>query len=437
MTEENVRIRVRFAPSPTGFLHVGSARTALFNWLFARSKDGDFILRVEDTDKKRSKKKYLDEILESMKWLGLSWDEKIHYQSKRGPIYKRYAKTLLKEEKAYIVRNGAVLFKMPKEKVVVNDLVHGEIEFDNTLQQDLVLMKKDGSPTYNFACVVDDIEMNITHIIRGDDHISNTPKQIPLYQALNAKVPQFVHIPLILGEDRSRLSKRHGATSISEYREAGYLPDALLNFLSLMGWSPGDNREIIPPDEIIRRFTVERIVKTSAVFNEDKLNWINSQYIKAMDTNRLATLLKPYLKKARLIRKDFSKDIYLKVVRLLKTRAKTLTEFVWMTEYFFTAQLKYDKEAVKKHLKKKGLKVILNMLAKELDKLRPFKTEPIERCCRDLIQRLGIRGGDLIHPVRVAITGRSFSPGLFEVMYLLGKKKTLKRLRGAIKKYCK
>jgi len=437
MTEEKGNIRVRFAPSPTGYLHIGSTRTALFNWLFTKSSNGAFVLRIEDTDKKRSKKIYLKEILESLKWLDLTWDGKIYYQSKRREVYKKYAKRLLSLDKAYVVRGGAISFRIPKDKVVVDYMIHGPIEFDNTLQEDLIIMKSDASPTYNFACVVDDIEMKITHVIRGDDHISNTPKQIELYRALGAELPKFAHIPLILGEDRSRLSKRHGATSISEYRDAGYLPDALINFMALMGWSPGGNREVIPKDEIMKIFSLERVGKTSAVFDQHKLNWINGQYIKTTDTDTLTSLVKPYLKRKGFLKKDLGKGGLKNIARLFKTRIKTLSDFSYQAEYFFVSKLKYDREAVNKYLRRRELKVIFSLLIKDLSSLRPFKTHEIERCCRDIIQRLGIASGDLIHPVRAAITGRSVSPGLFEVIYLLGKKKTIQRLRQAMKRYCK
>ena len=430
-------VRVRFAPSPTGYLHIGSARTALFNWLFARNKGGTFILRIEDTDKKRSRKVYLKEILESLEWLNLSWDGKPYYQSRRMPIYKRYARRLLEADKAYNVKGGAAVFKMPKDRVVVEDLTHGSMEFDNTLQKDLVIMKSDGTPTYNFACVVDDIEMKITHVIRGDDHISNTPKQIELYKALGEGVPQFAHIPLILGEDRSRLSKRHGAASISEHRKAGYLPDGLVNSLSLLGWSPGENREVMQRKEIVKAFSLDRVVKTSAVFDQNKLNWINSQHIKMTDVNTLIDLLKPYLKKEKLSKKNLNRKTLKEIVRLFRTRIKTLADFPHQAGYLFATKLKYDREAVNKFLRRKELKVIFSLLVKDLNKVRPFSPHEIERCCRDLIQRLGIASGDLIHPVRAAITGRTVTPGLFEVIYLLGKKKTISRLRKAMKRYCR
>ena len=267
-------VRVRFAPSPTGFLHIGSARTALFNWLFARHEGGKFFLRIEDTDKERSKKEFLEEILSSLKWLGLDWDGELVFQSQRTEYYRQAADRLIKEDKAYHEEN-AIRFRMPKTgKIIVEDMLHGNIEFDpaaTTLHEDLVIFKSDGSPTYNFAVVCDDAEMGITHVIRGDDHISNTPKQLPLYEALGFKKPIFCHIPLILGEDRSRMSKRHGATSIQEYIEAGFLPEALVNYLALLGWSPGNNQELIGREELIQKFDLTRVLMTGAVFAKEKL----------------------------------------------------------------------------------------------------------------------------------------------------------------------
>ena len=434
---EEKRVRVRFAPSPTGYLHIGSARTALFNWLFAQSKKGVFLLRIEDTDKERSHKKYVDEILSSLEWLGITWEGKPFYQTRRLKLYESYAKRLIEDGAAYPVKGGAVAFKMPKDTIVVSDLIRGPIEFDGSLQEDLIIMKSDGNPTYNFACVVDDIDMGITHVIRGEDHISNTPKQIALYQALGAPLTLFAHIPLILGEDRSRLSKRHGATSISEYRTMGYLPDALVNFMVLLGWSPGDNREVMTRDELVRSFSLDRVVKTAAIFNQEKLNWINNQYIKNMDTETLTDLVQDQMKRCGKKGKKISRTELKNIVRLFKTRLKRISDFCDQAQYFFLTNVEYDKEAVDTFLRRKELKIIFNLLINDLKRVRPFNPETIEKCCRDLIQKLGIASGDLIHPARAAITGRTTSPGLFEVIHLLGKDVTVKRLKNALAKYCK
>ena len=301
-------VRVRFAPSPTGYLHLGSARTALFNWLYARNRGGKFILRVEDTDSARSKKEFLDEILESLKWLGLHWDEKIYFQSERFEVYRKYADKLLKEDKAY--KDGdAILFKMPKgEKVWFYDLIHDKIEFNTDELKDEVLIKSDGTPTYNFACAIDDAEFKITHIIRGDDHISNTPKQFMIYKALGLQPPKFAHMPLILGPDKAKLSKRHGATAIAEYRKMGYLPEALVNYMVLLGWSPGGNRELISGDELVKKFSIKSVGKVQSIFGIDKLNWLNSQYIRNYDPGKLCDMLAPSLMEAGVFDENFDRE---------------------------------------------------------------------------------------------------------------------------------
>ncbi|MDI6733671.1 MAG: glutamate--tRNA ligase family protein, partial [Planctomycetota bacterium] len=294
------KVRVRFAPSPTGFLHIGGARTALYNYFFAKHHGGTFILRIEDTDQIRSTEESTKAIFESLEWLGIKWDEGPYFQSERRAIYTEYAQKLLTEGKAFyqddVTKGRAIVFKMPQNRsIVYNDLIHGTIKFESDILGDVVLIKSDGFPTYNFACVIDDALMNISHIIRGDDHISNTPKQIVLYEALDKPIPQFAHIPLIMGEDGSRLSKRHGHTSVSEYRETGYLSEALFNFLSLLGWSPGDDTELMSRDEIIKRFTIERVKDKPAQFNLKKLTWMNSHYLKHLPSERLYQLAKPYL----------------------------------------------------------------------------------------------------------------------------------------------
>ncbi|MFA7283586.1 MAG: glutamate--tRNA ligase family protein, partial [Candidatus Omnitrophota bacterium] len=292
-------VRVRFAPSPTGNLHIGGGRTALFNWLFSQSRGGKFVLRIEDTDQERSKKEFVDEILYSLQWLGFNWDE-IYYQSQRFARYREHADRLLKSGAAYIERSPegkeAVIYKIPHKKIQIKDLIRGEIEFDSSLIKDQVLIKSDGTPTYNFACVIDDAEMNITHIIRGDDHISNTPKQVLIYEALGFIIPQFAHLPLIMGVDGGRLSKRTGATAISDYRKMGYLSEALLNYLLLLSWAPGDNRELIGIKEAVGLFDIKHVNKTAATFDIKKLDWMNNQYLKNADPEKLADELVPLLK---------------------------------------------------------------------------------------------------------------------------------------------
>lgn len=432
-------VRVRFAPAPTGFLHIGSARTALFNWLFARHNGGAFILRIEDTDRARSKTEYLGEICESLKWLGMNWDEDLYFQTKRLDIYRDYAERLLKEDKAYqeegkLGGEKAIILKMPKGNLKMEDLIHGPVVFDMSLQKDLVLMKSDGYPAYNFACVVDDYEMKITHVIRGDDHISNTPKQLAVYQALGIEPPKFAHIPLILGTDRSRMSKRHGATSISEYKQMGFLPEAMVNYISLLGWAPSDNKEILPLDEIVKEFSLERVGMTGAVFDMNKLMWMNGEYLRMKDTAELAELVLPRLKEKGYLKEEFNDSRFVEIVKLLQVRSRTLEELADGTGVFFSDEIEYDEGAVKSVLAKEGTKEKLNAVIERFGALSNFDLQSIENCVRNLAADLGIKAADLIHPVRVAVTGRTVGAGLFETVALLGKEKTLARLKGALKK---
>jgi len=430
--EEHKDARVRFAPSPTGYLHVGSARTALFNWLFAKRYNGKLILRIEDTDLKRSQKKYLDEIIDSLKWLGLDWDEGPYFQSQRTAIYKEYAEKLVKEGKAHY-EDGAIRFKVPPEKIKLHDLVHKEIDFDNSLLGDFIIVKSDGMPTYNFACVVDDAQLGITHVIRGDDHIPNTPKQIAIYHALGLKEPKFVHIPLILGMDRSKLSKRHGAVAIAEYRKEGFLPEALFNFMSLLGWSPGGNRELMSKEEIAAAFSIKNINKVSAVFDYEKLKWMNSQHIKKMADEKLLDLVMPYLKSKKYVKEGTGRAYLLKLVNLFRGRMKLMSEFPSVANFFFLENVKYDDLAVLDYLKKAGVAKNLALLKDRLSELEAFDKIAIEQAVRGLATELEIEAADLIHPTRVALTGKSVSPGLFDIIELLGKEKVIKRISRAIK----
>jgi len=422
-------VKVRFAPSPTGYLHIGGARTALFNWLFAKSQKGEFILRIEDSDINRSQKEYLDEILESLKWLGLNWDE-LYYQSKRIDIYRDYANQILEKGNAY--REGeAIIFKVPQKTIKVYDLIHGPIEFDSSTIKDQVLMKSDGTPTYNFACVIDDATLGITHIIRGDDHISNTPKQVVLYEALEFGIPKFAHLPLIMGEDGGRLSKRTGATAIREYRKLGYLPEALMNYFLLLGWSPGNNQEIVSIEKIINRFSIKKVNKTAAIFSIDKLNWVNSQYIKKTDVERLVELLIPMLKEKKLIKENFDRNWFASVVKLFQGRINTLGDFLEWADFCFLESPNFDQEAVKKYLSK-DLSKEFGDLIKKLETLDSFDAQGIETAFRSLVKELDIKASELVHPVRVALTGRSIGPGLFETIAILGKNRVLERLNKAI-----
>ena len=429
-------VKVRFAPSPTGNLHIGGARTALFNWLFARSKQGKFVLRIEDTDQLRSKKEFLDEILFSLKWLGFDWDE-IYYQSQRFDIYRDYAQKLLKEGAAYVEKSEkgeAVIFKVTPQKIEVLDLIRGKIEFDSQILKDQVLIKSDGTPTYNFACVVDDAAMGITHVIRGDDHISNTPKQVLLYKALGFALPEFAHLPLILGTEGGRLSKRTGATAISDYRKMGYLAQALVNYLLLLSWSPGENRELVSLKEAVGLFDIKNVNKTAATFNLKKLQWINNQYLKNEDPRKLLDELLPGLIERNYVRKDdFDSNYLISLVKLFQARLNTLAEFPDWADFFFVEEVAVDEKAKEKFLSQDFSREFALFL-KRLDSLKGFDIPAIEAEFRSLVAELGIEAKTLIHPIRVALTGKTVGPGLFEVIYYLGKERTRQRLTNFIKK---
>lgn len=425
-------LKARFAPSPTGFLHIGGARTALFNWLFTRHHQGTFVLRVEDTDKVRSKKIYLDQIFEDLKWLGLNWDEGPYFQSQRSRFYQECAQKLLKQGEAY--REGeALILKVPDKVFKFEDIIRGQIKFDAGSFKDQVLIKSDGTPTYNFACCCDDHDMGITHVIRGEDHISNTPKQIAIYEALKFNLPKFAHIPLIVAQDRSRLSKRKGAMPISYYREQGYLPEALFNFLALLGWSLGARREIASCEEMVKEFSLGNVLKTAAFFNVEKLEWMNGQYIQGLDAHKLAELLAPMLLQKKIIPQDYDKDWLMEVIKLFKPRIKKLSDFPELADFFFQPKIKYTPEAKQFMLKEKKTKGIFTKLIEVLNGLESFNLQALEGACRQLIAQENIRAQELIHPVRVALTGKRVGPGLFELMTVLGKEKILERLTGALK----
>lgn len=424
--------RVRFAPSPTGYLHIGSARTALFNWLFARNSGGKFFLRIEDTDKERSKDEFLEEILSSLKWLGLNWDGELVYQSKRTAYYRELAEQLVKKDLAYY-EDQAIRFRVPKTgKIVVRDLLHGDIEFDTALFEDLVIFKSDGSPTYNFAVVCDDADMKITHVIRGDDHIANTPKQLPLYEALGFTKPIFCHIPLILGEDRSRMSKRHGATSIREYREAGFLPETLVNYLSLLGWSPGNNQELMTTAEIVQKFTLKRVLKTGAIFSKDKLEWMNGQYLRKLEIPALAEKLKPYaVAKGYWPSAGHDEAWFVRLAGLLRERMSALSQFPDLASYFFEDTIQYSADARAELAKDERLKNVFVKYADCLATIEPFDFKAIEEKSRAFMTEQGLSGKEFIHPCRVALTGRTQSPGFFETVALIGRARAMERLRQA------
>ncbi len=477
MTE---KVRVRFAPSPTGYLHIGGARTALFNYLFSRHEGGSFILRIEDTDRVRSSKEALGDILNSLRWLGLDWDEGPdkgggfgpYYQMERLEIYKNYADKLLEKGRAYfcycsseelaerkkeafrkgsppgyngkcrklspeeraekerVVKEKVIRFKAPDEGVTeIQDLVRGKVEFENALLDDFVIMKSQGVPTFIFANVVDDHLMGITHIIRGDEHLSNTPRQILLYEALDFSLPSFGHLSMILGSDRKKLSKRTGAVSVDWYRQEGYLPQALVNYLTLLGWGTSESQELFSSvEEIISKFSLKAVSKNPAIFDIQKLDWMNGQYIKRLGVEELTCLVKPYLQEKNLLRDDEDEERLKKIVVLEQERLKTLSQITKYADFFFLSEITYDEKAVKKVLRKEGVPRILREYRNSLKDLEPFTVEAVESAARKIIADLKIKGGALIHPTRVALTGRTVGPGLFELMSLLGREAIIKRL---------
>jgi len=463
-------VRVRFAPSPTGHLHIGGVRTALFNWLYAKHNKGTFILRIEDTDRTRSTEEYIDAIIEGMKWLDLDWDEGPYRQTDRFDVYRRYTEKLLNEGKAYYCyclpeeleqrrqealvqgkspkydgrcrnlqdpipgKNPAVRFRMPQEgETAVNDLIKGKTVFDNAYLDDLIIMRSDGTPTYNFTVVVDDVDMNITHVIRGDDHLNNTPKQIHIYNALGYEVPLFAHLPMILGADKTRLSKRHGAVSVMAYKEMGYLPDALVNYLVRLGWSYGD-QEIFTRDELIQYFSFDKVGKSAAVFNPEKLLWLNSQYIINSSAEELAEMVVPFLIKEKVISEGqtLDKEWLSKAIDTQKERSRTLIELANSLRYYISEDVEYNEKAKIKFLNEKSLPYLIE-LKDSLVSISDFSALEIEKVFTSIIEKHGIKLGNLAQPVRVAMTGRTESPGIFEVIEIAGKEKTLKRLEKAIK----
>jgi glutamyl-tRNA synthetase len=433
--------RVRFAPSPTGYLHVGGARTALFNWLFARRHGGTFVLRIEDTDAERSSWEMVAGIVDGLRWLGLDWDEgpdvggphAPYFQSQRLEKYRAYAQELVRGGKAYHDA-GAVRFKVPPGLTRFEDLVHGAIAFDNEHIEDFVILRSDGQPTYHLSVVVDDVEMAITHVVRGDDHISNTPKQVLLYEALGKAAPQFAHVPLIMGPDKKRLSKRHGATSVTEYQRLGYLPEAMVNFLALLGWNPGGDRELLSRDDLKALFTLEGISGGNAVFNADKLDWFNQQHIGRLAGGDLLQRIEAPLRDAGLWRDTLPTEEsawIVGVLDLLKPRVKKLEQLVEELRPFLVERPEMDPPAAAKHLSPE-VRPALAQLAATLDGLEPYDAATIEHALRAVAEKAGVKAASLIHATRVAATGRAVSAGLFDVLVLLGRKVTVQRLHWAV-----
>lgn len=427
-------VRVRFAPSPTGLLHLGSARTALVNWLFARHNNGQMLLRIEDTDQVRSEDKYLSEILGGMEWLGLDWDGEPIYQSKRFDTYKQLAEKLLQEGKAY-KEGEAIIFKVEKGKTVeLDDIIHGKIVFNTDEIKDQVMMKSDGSPAYNFCCVVDDAELEITHIIRGDDHISNTPKQILFYEAMGVSVPKFAHMPLMMGADGSKMSKRHGAVAVEEYKEKGYLPESLVNYLMLLGWSPGEDKEIMGLKEAVSLFNLEDMNDTQVRFDIKKLTWMNGEHIMRKSVAEIFPLIKSDLKKNGVDLTNISDEYIKEVLEMYKIRIKTIPEFYELTDAFFRDDYVVEEKGKTKYLDKEENKENMQVFAEKLEKLDEFTPENIEQVCRQIAEERSLKASGIIHPTRMAISGKTKGAGLFEMMQVLGKEKVIERMKKSSRK---
>ena len=466
MTEE---VRVRFAPSPTGYLHIGGVRTALFNWLFARHHKGTFVLRIEDTDRERSTEASIQEIIQSMQWLGLEWDEGPFRQMERKKLYLEKAKQLLDAGKAYLCyctaeeldhrrlmakEQGAkpkydgkcrtrtefppgmphvIRFKCPQEgTVVVKDLLRGNVTFDLAEQDDFILFRSDGTPTYNFVVVVDDADMGITHVIRGDDHLSNTPRQALMYDALGYPRPQFAHISMILGEDKTRLSKRHGATATLAYRDMGYLPQALINYLARLGWSHGD-QELFTAEEMIEHFSLEHVTTSAAVFNPEKLLWVNEQWIQKSTPEELVDGFERACIREGILPEEHgqSRDELLRVIPSLQQRAKTLVEMAHGSEFYLNNEVVFDEKAKTKFLTPE-IQPLFDALIAGLESMdEPLDHDAVEALFKRTVEEAGLKLGKLAQPVRVALTGKTASPGIYDVVLLLGKQRTIDRLKNA------
>lgn len=462
-----MEVRVRIAPSPTGALHVGGVHIALYNYLFAKKHKGKFLLRIEDTDKKRSKEEFIFSIIEGLKWLGLDYDEKICKQSERFSIYLKYANKLLEEGKAYYCyctkqellsqkeeaiknkkpwkynrrcykltkkdkeklknRKKAIRFLIPDGEVSFTDLLHGKLTKHNKELEDFVIIKSDLSPSYNFACAIDDYEFKITHIIRGEDHITNTFKQILIYKTMNWSLPKFVHLPMILGEDRSKLSKRHGALSLLEYKQEGFLKETMINFLALLGWTPIEGREFYSLEELIELFSLEKLSKRPSIFDVKKLEWMNGEYINRLSDEEILKRI------CEIMKIDTKKEYLLKVIHLLKPRMKKLTQIEELGDYFFHPPKEYDKNGIEKHFSEKQTLNWLEKVNEELAKLQTFTSIQIESTVRKVAEKLEIKAAKIIHPIRIAITGKTVGPSLFHLMEVVGKEEVVKRINKIIK----
>jgi glutamyl-tRNA synthetase len=460
--QESSSPRVRFAPSPTGSLHVGGARTALYNLLFARHTGGTFLLRIEDTDVERSREELTAQILSAMEWLGLEYDEGPYYQSRRGDLYRDAAERLIREGKAYRAfetpeeldaerkkaeaagrsyrypgggrsipldesdrraRAGerhVVRLRMPDETIVVEDLVRGRVEFPADALDDFVLVRSDGHPLYHFCVCVDDADMRITHVIRGDDHLANTPKHVALFRALGVPIPKFAHLGMILGTDRKKLSKRHGAAAVEEWREEGILPEALFNFLALLGWAPGGDREILSRAEMEREFTLDKVGPSPSVFDPEKLLWMNAQYIAKKDAKALLAVAPAS--------QQLNAEVAARVLELHRTRARTMLELDRAFAVYATDPTEYESHGWKKHVKPETARQLEKLIA-DFDALSDWTAGATEAALRKAAESEGVSAGKLIHPIRLALTGTTVGAPLFDVVELLGKDAALRRLR--------
>lgn len=428
-------VTVRFAPSPTGFLHVGGARTALFNFLYAQNQKGKFLLRIEDTDRERSQPEFEKEIFDSLTWLGLHWEGRVWRQSERLSIYQKQAESLVAQGLAYEEKKEgkrAILFRMPKREVRFTDGLRGEVRFDTNLFEDLVLIKSDSYPTYHWACVLDDQEMGITHVIRGEDHLTNTPKQILLYEALGAKPPVYVHLPLILGSDGSPLSKRHGAVSVAQYQKDGFLPEGLVNYLALLGWGPEGNQEFFHLSELIEKFSLKRLIRSAARFDFEKLRHVNALHLRGLSEEEYLRRIRTYFNGgARLPagQAGSPRERFNPTALLFRNRIQTFRDLLTEAAYCLGEVKTYDLEAMNRSLGTPGLRKKLETLKQDLQALPDFEdVVKLEALLREAAAKEGVEARALIHPLRLALTGKGVSPGIFELMRVLGKDVCLKRL---------
>ncbi len=472
----DVPVRVRFAPSPTGYPHLGNIRTALFNWLFARHSGGTFILRIEDTDQARKVEGAVEIIINSLKWLGMDFDEGPYFQSEHLDTYREFGEKLVNEGKAYycycsserldamrqeqvklkqppgydrhcrdLSHKGSgggapgvapvIRFKSPLEgKTVITDLIRGDVSFDNSLMDDFVLLKSDGYPTYHLANIVDDHRMQISHVMRAEEWLSSTPRHVLLYAAFGWQPPRFAHLPMILGPDKSKLSKRHGATSINEYRDKGYLPEAMINFLSLLGWSLDDKTEIMTRDEIVKNFTIERVSKTAAVFNLTKLEWMNGVYIRNLSPQEFSDRCRPFVEESlpAIVKRPIDAAYLKQIAPLVQERAKLLSEVPSLVDFFFVDNLEYETSLLPGKLEKEQAGEVLRQTLQALDGIGEWRTADLESAVRPLVEGLGLKAGPFFGVLRVAVTGRTASPPLFETMEVLGRDRCMARLKTAL-----